>query len=98
MTLEQAKSDVVFYGRHSPQQRDKPLEQLIDKIYDNFEASNTLLIRASKYNSEIHAYEIERLKKKHKAEIKKAYFEGSNSTNELIQSLYKQIEQLKDRQ
>ena len=42
----------------------KNMHMLIDKIYDNFEASNALLIRASKYNSEIHAYEIERLKEK----------------------------------
>ena len=32
----------------------------------------------------------------HEAQLKQAYIDGSNSTNELIQSLYKQIEQLKD--
>ena len=31
----------------------------------------------------------------HEAEMKQAYIDGSNSCNELIQSLYKQIEQLK---
>ena len=34
----------------------------------------------------------------HEAQLKQAYIDGSNSTNELIQSLYKQIEQLKDKQ
>ena len=32
----------------------------------------------------------------HEAQLKQAYINGSNSTNELIQQLYKQIEQLKD--
>ena len=34
----------------------------------------------------------------HEAQLKQAYINGSNSTNELVQSLYKQIEQLKDKQ
>ena len=34
----------------------------------------------------------------HEAQLKQAYIDGSNSCNELIQSLYKQIEQLKDKQ
>ena len=33
----------------------------------------------------------------HEAQLKQAYIDGSNSCNELIQSLYKQIEQLKDK-
>jgi hypothetical protein len=32
----------------------------------------------------------------HEVELKQAYINGSNSTNELIQSLYRQIEALKD--
>ena len=34
----------------------------------------------------------------HEVQLKQAYINGSNSTNELVQSLYKQIEQLKDKQ
>ena len=40
---------------------------------------------------------IEQLFDEHEAQLKQAYINGSNSTNELIQSLYKQIEQLKDK-
>ena len=34
----------------------------------------------------------------HEAQLKQAYIDGSNSTNELVQSLHRQIEQLKDQQ
>ena len=47
-------------------------------------------------------WEVEKLLNKiydeHEAEMKQAYIDGSNSCNELIQSLYKQVEQLKDKQ
>lgn len=35
---------------------------------------------------------LEKIYDEHEAEMKEAYIDGSNSTNELIQSLYKQIE------
>lgn len=41
---------------------------------------------------------INKIYDEHEAEMKQAYIDGSNSCNELIQSLYKQIEQLKDKQ
>ena len=41
---------------------------------------------------------IDKIFNDHEAQLKQAYINGSNSTNELIQSLYKQIEQLKDNQ
>ena len=40
---------------------------------------------------------IDKIYDEHEAQLKQAYIDGSNSTNELIQSLYKQIEQLKDK-
>ena len=40
---------------------------------------------------------IDKIYDEHEAQLKQAYMDGSNSTNELIQSLYKQIEQLKDK-
>lgn len=39
---------------------------------------------------------IDQIFDEHEVELKQAYINGSNSTNELIQSLYRQIEALKD--
>ena len=41
---------------------------------------------------------IDKIYDEHEPEMKQAYIDGSNSCNELIQSLYKQIEQPKDKQ
>ena len=60
------------------------------------EALQVLIIKANKgaFVEDI----INQIFDEHEVQLKQAYVDGSNSTNELIQSLYKQIEQLKDKQ
>ena len=68
------------------------------------EALNKLneIKRNSQHNGYMWASDVEdlfcKIYDEHEAQLKQAYIDGSNSCNELIQSLYKQIEQLKDKQ
>ena len=55
-------------------------------------------ILSNRWQPDILVEIIDKIYDEHEAEMKQAYIDGSNSCNELIQSLHKQIEQPKDKQ
>lgn len=38
LTKKEATSDLIFAGRHTPQQRDSMIRNIVDSIYNDFES------------------------------------------------------------